>query len=144
VRIDVLNGANLNLLGRRDRGLYGDGSLQDLETQIYAWARELELQVRCRQTNHEGEYVEFLHAALDGADALVLNPGAWTHYSWAIRDALEPFAGPVVEVHISDVDAREEWRRKTVLEGLTTARVTGEGIDGYRHALELLAERRDA
>jgi 3-dehydroquinate dehydratase-2 len=144
VRIDVLNGANLNLLGRRDRGLYGDGSLQDLETQIYAWARELELQVRCRQTNHEGEYVEFLHAALDGADALVLNPGAWTHYSWAIRDALEPFAGPVVEVHISDVDAREEWRRKTVLDGLTTARVTGEGIDGYRHALGLLAERRDA
>ena len=144
MRIDVLNGANLNLLGRRDRGLYGDGSLQDLETQIYAWARELELQVRCRQTNHEGEYVEFLHAALDGADALVLNPGAWTHYSWAIRDALEPFAGPVVEVHISDVDAREEWRRKTVLDGLTTARVTGEGIDGYRHALGLLAERRDA
>ena len=144
MRIDVLNGANLNLLGRRDRGLYGDGSLQDLETQIYAWARELELQVRCRQTNHEGEYVEFLHAALDGADGLVVNPGAWTHYSWAIRDALEPFAGPVVEVHISDVDAREEWRRKTVLDGLTTARVTGEGIDGYRHALGLLAERRDA
>ena len=144
MRIDVLNGANLNLLGRRDRGLYGDGSLQDIETQIYAWARELELQVRCRQTNHEGEYVEFLHAALDGADALVLNPGAWTHYSWAIRDALEPFAGPVVEVHISDVDAREEWRRTTVLEGLTTARVTGEGIDGYRRALGLLAERRDA
>ena len=104
----TLNGVNLDLLGRRDRALYGNGSLQDLETQVYAWARELGLQVRCRQTNHEGEYVEFLHAALDNADALIVNPGAWTHYSWAIHDALEPFTGPVVEVHLSDVDAREE------------------------------------
>ena len=144
MRIDVLNGVNLDLLGRRDPALYGDASLQDLETQIYAWARGLELQVRCRQTNHEGEYVEFLHAALDSADALVLNPGAWSHYSWAIRDALEPFGGVVVEVHLSDVDAREEWRRHSVLAGLTTGRITGEGIDGYRRALELLAERRDA
>jgi 3-dehydroquinate dehydratase-2 len=143
VRIDVLNGVNLNLLGRRDRARYGEDSLQDLETKIYAWARPLELQVRCRQTNHEGEYVEFLHAALDNADGLVLNPGAWTHYSWAIRDALEPFDGTVVEVHISDVDAGEDWRRHSVLSGLTTARITGEGIDGYRRALELLAERRD-
>jgi 3-dehydroquinate dehydratase-2 len=143
VRIDVLNGVNLNLLGRRDPGVYGHESLQDLETQIYAWARELGLQVRCRQTNHEGEYVEFLHAALDGADALVVNPGAWTHYSWAIRDALEPFRGPVIEVHISDVGAREEWRRASVLEGLTTERVVGQGIDGYRRALGALAERRD-
>jgi 3-dehydroquinate dehydratase-2 len=143
VRIDVLNGVNLDLLGRRDPALYGSASLQDLETQIYAWARRLELQVRCRQTNHEGDYVEFLHAALDNADGLVLNPGAWSHYSWAIRDALEPFGGAVVEVHISDVDAREEWRRHSVLGGLTTARITGEGIDGYRRALELLADRRD-
>ena len=144
MRVDVLNGVNLDLLGRRDPGVYGDGSLQDLETQIYAWARELSLQVRCRQTNHEGEYVEFLHAALDNADALVVNPAAWTHYSWAIRDALEPFSGPVVEVHLSDVDAREDWRRSSVLEGLTTDRITGEGITGYQRALALLAERRDA
>jgi 3-dehydroquinate dehydratase-2 len=144
VRIDVLNGVNLDILGRRDRGQYGRDSLQDLETQVYAWARALGLQVRCRQTNHEGEYVEFLHAALDNADALVVNPAAWTHYSWAIRDALEPFSGPVVEVHLTDVDAREEWRRASVLEGLTMERITGEGITGYRRALELLAERRDA
>ena len=143
MRVDVLNGVNLDLLGRRPAAQYGDGSLQDLETQIYAWARPLELQVRCRQTNHEGEYVEFLHAAMDSADGLVVNPGAWTHYSWAIRDALEPFGGPVVEIHISDVDAREEWRRHSVLEGLTAARIAGEGIVGYRRALELLAERRD-
>ncbi len=144
MRIDVLNGVNLDILGRRDKGLYGRDSLQDLETQVYAWARELGLQVRCRQTNHEGEYVEFLHAALDNADALVVNPAAWTHYSWAIRDALEPFTGPVVEVHLTDVDAREDWRRASVLEGLTAGRITGEGINGYRRALELLAERRDA
>jgi 3-dehydroquinate dehydratase-2 len=99
--------------------------------------------VRCRQTNHEGEYVEFLHAALDNAGALVVNPGAWTHYSWAIHDALEPFSGPVVEVHLSDVEAREEWRHRSVLEGLTTERFTGDGINGYRRALVLLAERRD-
>ncbi len=143
MRIDVLNGVNLDILGRRDKGLYGRDSLQDLETQVYAWARELGLQVRCRQTNHEGEYVEFLHAALDNADALVVNPAAWTHYSWAIRDALEPFSGPVVEVHLTDVDAREEWRRVSVLEGLTAGRIAGDGINGYRRALELLAERRD-
>jgi 3-dehydroquinate dehydratase II len=140
MRIDVLNGVNLDILGRRNPGLYGKESLQDLETQIYAWARELDLQVRCRQTNHEGEYVEFLHAALDGADALVLNPAAWTHYSWAIRDAVEPFGGPVVEVHISDVTTREAWRQHTVLEGLTAARVIGKGIEGYRDALALLAK----
>ena len=144
MRIDVLNGVNLDQLGRRDPALYGDASLQDLETTIYGWALELALQVRCRQTNHEGEYVEFLHAALDNADALVVNPAAWTHYSWAIRDALEPFSGPVVEVHLSDVDAREDWRRSSVLEGLTTDRITGEGITGYQRALALLAERRDA
>ncbi|MCZ7587655.1 MAG: 3-dehydroquinate dehydratase [Gaiella sp.] len=144
MRIDVLNGVNLDLLGRRDPARYGEGSLQDLETQVYAWARKLGVQARCRQTNHEGEYVEFLHAALDNADALIVNPGAWTHYSWAIRDALEPFSGPVVEVHLSDIDAREEWRRHSVLEGLTAGRVVGEGVDGYRRALELLAELGDA
>lgn len=142
MRIDVLNGVNLDILGRRDAGVYGKDSLQDLETRIYAWARELDLQVRCRQTNHEGEYVEFLHAALDGADGLVLNAASWTHYSWAIRDAVEPFAGPVVEVHISNIYEREEWRRHSVLDGLTSAQIVGKGVDGYREALELLAKDR--
>lgn len=141
MRIDVLNGVNLDLLGRRDPEVYGRNSLQDLETTVYGWARELGLHVRCRHTNHEGEYVGFLHAALDNADGLVLNPGAWTHYSWAIRDALEPFAGPIVEVHLSDVDNREEWRRHSVLQGLADQRVVGRGFDGYRDALAFLAER---
>ncbi|MFN0153706.1 MAG: type II 3-dehydroquinate dehydratase [Gaiella sp.] len=140
MRVDVLNGVNLDMLGRRDPGIYGDRSLQDLESQIYAWARDLGVHTRCRQTNHEGEYVEYLHAAVDTADAIVLNPGAWTHYSWAIREAAAIFDGPVVEVHLSDVDAREEWRRQSVIEGITTHRITGRGFEGYRDALLHLKE----
>ncbi|MGZ8687988.1 MAG: type II 3-dehydroquinate dehydratase [Gaiellaceae bacterium] len=142
MRIDVLNGVNLNLLGRRDPATYGEESLQDLETQVYAWARELDLQVRCRQTNHEGEYVGFIHHALGAADGLILNPGAWTHYAWAIRDALEPFDKPFVEVHLSNVDDREEWRRFSVLNDLGGLRVVGKGFEGYREALQLLGEQR--
>ena len=141
MRVDVLNGVNLDLLGKRDPAVYGEGSLQDLETQIYAWARQLDMQVRCRQTNHEGEYVEWLHQALDGPDGLVLNPGAWSHYSWAIRDAAEAVPVPLVEVHISNVDEREEWRRLSVLEGLTSGRIVGRGIEGYRDALALLRSK---
>jgi 3-dehydroquinate dehydratase II len=140
MRVDVLNGVNLDLLGRRSKRHYGDSSLQDLETQVYAWARQLDVQARCRQTNHEGEYVEWIHQSLDSADGLVLNPGAWTHYSWAIRDAAEAFPAPIIEVHLSNVDEREEWRRRSVLEGLTLARVMGKGFAGYREALELLAQ----
>ena len=135
MRVDVLNGVNLSMLGRREPNVYGTATLHDLETTIYAWARELGLQVRCRQTNSEGEYVEFLHAAIDAADGLVLNPGAWTHYSWAIHDAAIIFTGPIVEVHLSDVTAREEWRRHSVLDGVATHRIKGLGFDGYREAL---------
>ena len=142
MRIDVLNGVNLDLLGKRDSLTYGTESLQDLETQVYAWARELDLQVRCRQTNHEGEYIGFVHHALGAADGLILNPGAWTHYAWSIHDALEPFNRPFVEVHLSNVDEREAWRRLSVLEGLGGQRVVGMGFEGYHEALRLLGERR--
>lgn len=135
MRVDILNGVNLDMLGRREPGVYGDRSLQDLESSIYAWASTLGLHVRCRQTNHEGEYVEYLHAAVDSADAIVLNPGAWTHYSWAIRDAAAIFEGPIVEVHLSDVDGRDEWRRHSVLDGLIAHRIAGHGFDGYHEAL---------
>jgi 3-dehydroquinate dehydratase II len=138
VRIEVLNGVNLDVLGRRDPELYGDLTLSELETQIYAWASELGCSVRCRQTNSEGEYVDFCHDALDYADALVVNPGAWTHYSYAIHDALQLFGGPIVEVHLSNIDEREEWRRHSVIAALTTARIVGKGPAGYREALELL------
>jgi 3-dehydroquinate dehydratase-2 len=141
MRVEVLNGVNLDVVGRRDPKTYGGVGLHELETRIYTWASELGLTVRCRQTNSEGDYVAWLHEALDNADALILNPGAWTHYSYAIRDAAELFEGPVVEVHLSNVDEREEWRRLSVLADLTAVRIVGRGPDGYREALEYLASR---
>ena len=140
MRIDVLNGVNLDVVGRRDPAVYGGLSLQELESQIYRWGAELGCSVRCRQTNHEGEFVEWCHDAADGTDALVVNPGAWTHYSWAIRDALEFVGKPLVEVHLSDVDNREEWRRVSVLDDIRVHRVIGKGPEGYREALAFLMD----
>jgi 3-dehydroquinate dehydratase-2 len=141
VRIVVLNGVNLDVMGRRDPDVYGGITLSELETRIYDWASELDCTVRCRHTNSEGEYVDWCHDALDWADGIILKPGAWSHYSWAIHDAVELFTVPVVEVHLSDVTKREEWRRFSVLEGLVTARVLGKGPDGYREALEVLMQK---
>lgn len=139
MRVEVLNGVNLDVLGRRDATLYGGLSLDQLESRIYQWASELDCTVRCRQTNSEGEYVDFCHDALDGADGVVANPGAWSHYSYAIHDALELLDVPVVEVHLSDVEQREEWRRHSVISALAAKRIVGKGPDGYREALEFLA-----
>ncbi len=139
MQIEVLNGVNLNELGRRDPELYGGLSNSELETKIYEWANELDLRVRCRQTNDEGQYVNWCHEALDTADGVVVNPAAWTHYSYAIRDAIELFTVPVVEVHLSNVDEREDWRRVSVISDLADKRVVGKGPEGYREALEFLA-----
>jgi 3-dehydroquinate dehydratase II len=139
VQVLVLNGVNLDVLGRRDPSLYGGISLNELESRIYEWAQELGLSVRCRQSNAEGAFVEWIHDAYDEADAIILNPGAWTHYSYAIRDALEPFGKPIVEVHLSNIDEREAWRRVSVISDLVDYRVVGKGPDGYREALAHLA-----
>jgi 3-dehydroquinate dehydratase II len=137
-RIEVMHGANLDQLGRRDPTHYGSLTLDQLERSISEAAGELGLTTRFFQTNHEGDFVEHLHR-LDGlADGLVLNPGAWTHYSYAIRDALELAGLPAIEVHLSDVDAREPWRRESVIRDLCIARVSGKGPDGYRDALARL------
>jgi 3-dehydroquinate dehydratase-2 len=141
MRVEVLNGVNLDQLGRRDPATYGPLTYRELESQIYSWGKELGLAVRCRQTNHEGAYVDWLHEALDVADGVVVNPAAWTHYSWAIRDAVELFTTPVVEVHLSNVDEREEWRRFSVISDLVAKRIAGKGPDGYREALEFLAAK---
>src|SRR3982751_999600 len=138
MQVLVLNGVNLNVLGRRDPKVYGSVSLNELETRIYEWAHELGISARCRQTNSEGEFIEWIHDAVD-ADALVVNPGAWTHYSYAIRDALDILDVPIVEVHLSDVEHREEWRRTSVISDLAAHRVIGKGPAGYREALEFLA-----
>jgi 3-dehydroquinate dehydratase II len=139
VRVIVLNGVNLDVVGRRRPELYGGLTLAELESRIYGWASELGLSVLCRQTNSEGEYVKWCHEALDWADGVVANPAAWTHYSYAIHDALELFTVPVVEVHLSNVDEREDWRRRSVIADLAASRVIGKGPDGYREALEFLA-----
>jgi 3-dehydroquinate dehydratase II len=139
MRVSVLNGVNLDVVGRRNPELYGGLTLKQLETQIFEWALELELTVTCRQTNSEGQYIDWCHEALDWAEGVILNPGAWTHYSYAIRDAVELFEVPVVEVHLSNIQQREEWRRKSVISDLATTRVIGKGPDGYRVALEYLA-----
>lgn len=142
MRVDVLNGANLDVLGRRPPELYGGITIGELETRIYGWASELGVRVRCRQTNNEGEYIDWCHAAAADADGVVLNPAAWTHYSYAIRDAVELISAPIVEVHLSNIDEREEWRRVSVISDLVAKRVIGKGPDGYREALEFLAEQR--
>jgi len=141
VQVAVLNGVNLDVVGRRDATLYGGISLDELETRIYEWASQLGCHVRCRQTNSEGEYVDWCHDALDWADGMIVNPGAWSHYSYAIHDALELFAVPIVEVHLSNVDDREEWRRHSVIAELAAKRVIGKGPDGYKEALEFVVAR---
>jgi 3-dehydroquinate dehydratase-2 len=143
-RVEVLHGVNLDALGRRDPEHYGSLTLAELQTQIKRYGRDLDLEVAFFQTNNEGEYVERLHRLPEVADAAVLNPGAWTHYSYAIRDALEIADLPAVEVHLSDVGAREEWRRTSVLEGLVLGAVAGKGAEGYREALAMLRERLGA
>ena len=120
MRVEVLNGVNLDVLGRRDARLYGGLTSDELETRVYSWAQELGLSVRCRQTNNEGDYIGWCHEALDWADGLIVNPAAWTHYSYAIRDALELFTVPIVEVHLSNVEEREEWRRHSVIAELAS------------------------
>jgi 3-dehydroquinate dehydratase-2 len=135
-RIAILHGVNLDALDRRPSEHYGELSLARLEVKIEQFAKALGLEARFFQSNHEGEYVEELHKSRDYADALLLNPGAWTHYAWAIRDAVEIAALPAVEVHLSDIERREPFRRMSVLDGVVVARVSGQGVDGYRVGLE--------
>lgn len=138
-RVAILHGVNFDILERRDASVYGGQSLSALEAQIATWARELNLEPIFFQTNHEGEFVEYLHRLPDTADAALINAGAWTHYSRAIADALDVARLPAVEVHLSDVESREDWRRLSVFDGLVLAKVSGKGADGYREALAVLA-----
>jgi 3-dehydroquinate dehydratase II len=139
-RVVVLHGVNFDVLDRRPPGIYGGLSLTLLEQKISQFAHELGLEVRFFQSNHEGEFVEELHRSPDYADGLILNPGAWTHYAWALRDAVEVTGLPAVEIHLSDPDTREEWRHLSVLADVVVARVKGEGPDGYRTALTRLKD----
>jgi 3-dehydroquinate dehydratase II len=140
-RVEVLHGVNLDMLGGRDPLHYGDFTLMELEVKVRRFARDLDLEAAFFDSNGEGEFVEHIHRLPEIADAAIVNAGAWTHYSYAIRDALEFAAVPTVEVHISDISKREEWRQQSVFEDLDLvfARISGKGADGYREALELIA-----
>jgi 3-dehydroquinate dehydratase-2 len=141
VRIEVMHGVNLNMLGRREPEHYGTLTLDELEREIEGFAAQLGVETRFFRTNFEGEFVEHLHNLDELVDGVVLNPGAWTHYAWAIHDALLCASLPAVEVHLSDPHARERWRRLSVIEDICVARFAGEGPAGYRHALEHLRDR---
>ena len=140
-RVAVMHGVNLDALDRRPAQHYGELTFSQLERRIDKYAHELGLDARFFQTNHEGEMVEELHKASDYADGLLVNPGAWTHYSWALRDAVEVSGLPMVEVHLSDVTQREEFRRLSVFDGVSIARFYGKGVEGYRDGLVVLKER---
>ncbi|HEX2264844.1 MAG TPA: type II 3-dehydroquinate dehydratase [Solirubrobacterales bacterium] len=140
-RVAVLHGVNFDVLERRPAEIYGGISLTELERRISDWAHEFGLEPIFFQTNSEGEYCEYLHRSIDLADSVIVNAGAWTHYSRAIADALELTGLPAVEVHLSDVEARDDWRRLSVFDGLVAAKICGKGPDGYREALEFLATK---
>jgi 3-dehydroquinate dehydratase-2 len=140
-RVMVLHGVNLGMLGRRDPEHYGTFTIAELEVKVKRFADELGLEASFFHSNHEGEYIEMIHRLPEIADGALVNAGAWTHYSYAIHDALELAGIPAVEVHISDIHSREEWRRVSVLEDAVIGQISGRGPDGYRDALAMLKER---
>jgi 3-dehydroquinate dehydratase-2 len=137
-RVAVLHGINLGALDRRPAEHYGGLTFTQLEQRIAKFARELGLTTHFFQSDHEGDYVTELHKSSDYADGLLLNPGAWTHYAWALRDAVEIAGLPAIEVHLSDVSKREAFRHLSVLEDVRAGKVSGQGVEGYREALQLL------
>jgi 3-dehydroquinate dehydratase-2 len=136
----LIHGVNLDMLGSRDPHHYGNLTLASLEEQVSAYAAGRGFTVQKFHTNHEGVLVEHLHLLSRGSvDALIINPGAWTHYSYAIHDALELIVAPVAEVHLSAIEHREEWRRHSVIADLAAVRVSGQGVQGYFAAVDALA-----
>lgn len=140
-RIALLHGPNLGMLGRRPAGHYGTFTLSELEGMVREWGAQRGMRVGCFQTDHEGAFLQHVHGLVGIVDGAIVNPGAWTHYQWSIRDALEALGVPFVEVHISDVEARaaaEPHRGISVVRDLALAAVWGRGPDGYREALDIL------
>ncbi len=140
MRIVIINGPNLNLIGTRSPEIYGSTTLEELEDMCRSWASDLGATVETYQSNHEGDLIDRLHAARD-ADGVVINPGAFTHYSYAIRDAIEAIGIPTVEVHISNVRDRESWRQISVVSDVCVTTIFGRGITGYRDAIRHLVAR---
>ena len=139
ITIALLHGPNINMLGRRPSQHYGTLTLPELEAQVRTWGAERGMRVGTFQTNHEGAFLEHVHGLAGAVDGAIVNPGAWTHYQYSVRDALEVMGAPFVEVHLSDVNAREDFRRVSVVRDIALATVSGKGPEGYREALDLLA-----
>ena len=137
-RILVLNGPNLDMLGVREPGVYGSGTLEDLERMVKAHGKERGAKVACLQSNSEGKLIRAIHEARGAYDGIVYNPGAHTHYSYALRDAVSSIDVPTVEVHLSDIDAREEFRRVSVIAPVCVAQIKGKGKEGYKEAVDVL------
>ncbi len=142
--IALLHGPNLNLLGQREPHIYGSATLADYEGATTEAAAAHGLAVTCFQTNHEGALVDAIHIARDEADAIIINPGAFTHYAWAVHDALAAFDGPIIEVHISNPNAREPWRHTSVVAPVATGSIMGLGMHGYQLAVQAVAARLGA
>ena len=142
MNILILHGPNLNLLGERDPEIYGKTTLDEINAELQRNSDSLKTQVRIFQSNHEGSLIDHIHQERKWADALIINPGAFTHYSYALRDAIDAFAKPTIEVHLSDIMKREEFRRHSVLDGLKNeTRIIGKGADGYYEALKVLSTK---
>ena len=140
-KVLLMNGPNLNMLGVRDPAIYGSDTLASIEQMVVDYGRDRGVEVECFQSNHEGALIDKLHEAHGKFDGIVYNPGAHTHYSYALHDAVECIDVPVVEIHISDISKREEFRRTSVIAPACIAQVKGLGKDGYLRALDILMER---
>ncbi len=141
MRILVINGPNLNRLGLREPHIYGDKTLSDLEHNLKGMENQHQIEVNCVQSNHEGQIIDWIHEAENQFDGIVINPGAFTHYSYAIRDAIESVSIPVVEVHISNVHARESFRHVSVTAPVTIGQIVGLGFHGYELAVLALLNK---
>jgi len=141
LRIAVLNGPNLNMLGIREPGVYGNESLSAIETQVKSRGDELGVQISFFQTNHEGDMIDRIHSAYGNEDGIIINPGAWTHYSYAIRDALSAVSIPIVEVHLSNIHKREAFRHVSVVAPVALGQIAGFGASGYLMALDGLVRK---
>lgn len=140
MKLLLMNGPNLNMLGIREPDIYGHDTLAAIEEMVVAYGHERGVEVECFQSNHEGALIDKLHEAHDAFDGIIYNPGAHTHYSYALRDAVAAISTPVVEVHLSDVDARESFRAISVFDGVVKAKIAGRGKRGYLDALDVLVD----
>jgi 3-dehydroquinate dehydratase-2 len=139
----VINGPNLNRLGVREPGIYGSSTLAALEQSLETFANERSCRISFKQSNHEGDLIDWIHGADGNTDGIVLNAGAFTHYSYAIRDAIASVSVPIIEVHISNIHAREEFRYRSVIAPVVKGQIAGLGLTGYRLAVSALLETED-